>query len=133
MPCAGVLKIEKRIRHFLASELRLVLHDRKTAISPTAMGITFLGQRIFTTHRRLRRENLQRFRKRLTQRLKDYRKGDIHPEIFELQLNSWLGHARQADTWRLRRKIFYYLIDEGLNLFEKGAAWKLLEQPRNKK
>lgn len=126
-------EIEQRIRIFLASELRLVLHDRKTNIFPTEKGITFLGQRVFTTHRRLRRENLQRFKKRLAKRLDAYRTGNIHPETFELQLNSWLGHARQADTWRLRRKIFYHLIEEGLNLFEKGAAWKLLEQPRSKK
>jgi hypothetical protein len=51
-----------------------------------------------------------------------------------LQLNSWLGHARQADTFRLRRKIYWYLRQAGLALFEKDKkAWKLLELPRPKK
>lgn len=114
------------IRNFLAGHLRLALHDHKTAIFPVKDGLTFLGQRIFPDHRRLRRENVQRFKKRLEKRLQAYGLGEISPGTFEIQLNSWLGHARQADTWRLRKAVFCLLRSYGLPLFEKGSSWKLL-------
>ncbi|MCB0567738.1 MAG: hypothetical protein KDD01_25500 [Phaeodactylibacter sp.] len=124
---------EQAIRHFLATKLRLRLHEKKTNIFPSKVGITFLGQRVFTSHRRLKRENVQRFKKRLDERLNAYLCGEISPETFEMQLNSWLGHARQTDTFRFRRKVFWYLRSRGLNLFTKDNAWKLLEQQRPKK
>lgn len=131
---AHLHEVEKTIELFLATRLRLRLHTKKTFIAPTDKGVTFLGQRVFTTHRRLKRENVQRFRKRLNKRLKTYLDGGIHPDTFEMQLNSWLGHARQADTFRLRRKIYWHLREAGLTLFEKDKkAWKLLELPRPKK
>ena len=129
---ASLHEIKRQIQDFLANQLRLVVHPRKTQISPCRDGITFLGQRIFTTHRRLTRKNVNRFRKRLRHRLKEYKAGKIAPELMECQLNSWLGHAKQADTYRLRKQIYNYLVfQEGLNLFESDRfAWRLLEQQR---
>ena len=129
---ASLHEIKRQIQNFLANQLRLVVHPRKTQISPCRDGITFLGQRIFTTHRRLTRKNVNRFRKRLRHRLKDYKAGKIAPELMESQLNSWLGHAKQANTFRLRKQIYNYLVfQEGLNLFESDRfAWRLLEQQR---
>ena len=126
-------EIEQTIRHYLATKLRLLLHEKKTTVSPTKVGVPFLGQRVFATHRRLRRQNVQRFKKRLDKRLRAYLDGEISPDTFEIQLNSWLGHARQADTFRFRYKVFWYLRRQGLNLLTKGDAWKLLEQQRPKK
>jgi len=60
-------------------------------------------------------------------RLEAYSKGEISPNTFEMQLNSWIGHARQADTWRLQGKLFRYLCSRGLNVCKKDTAWKLLE------
>lgn len=125
-------EVKARVADFLFNRLRLVLHPRKTQVFPTKDGLTFLGQRIFITHRRLRRQNVQRFRKRLHYRLKLYKNGQISPDLMECQLNSWLGHAKQADTFRLRKKIYSYLrFQQGLNLFETDRfAWRLLEQQR---
>ncbi len=105
-------------------------YPRKTFIAPTKKGLTFLGQRLFTDHRRLKRENVQRFKKRLKKRLQEYQAGALPRDTFEAQLNSWLGHARQADTFRLRKHLLRYLRSQGLNLHEKGNAWKLLDPPR---
>jgi len=118
-------------QNFLQTHLRLHLHPKKTNIFPTKNGVRFLGQFIFPTHRRLTRENVQRFKKRLNKRLELYLDGHISPETFELQLNSWLGHARQADTWRLRNATYWCLKRHGLQLFIKdGTVWKLLEKQR---
>lgn len=120
-------EVKEECRRFLAERLRLVLHPRKSEVFPTSVGITFLGQRIFLTHRRLKRENVRRFRKRAAARLELYRQGKLSPDLLECQLNSWLGHARQADTWRLRRKCLKELRGKGLNVVEgREMGWVVL-------
>lgn len=129
-----LLRARQLIEKFLAEHLRLRLHPKKTHISPCETGLTFLGQRVFRTHQKLKSENVRRFRKRLQQRLKAFRAGRLHPEKLEQQLNAWLGHAKQADTYRLRKKILNQLFfEENINVVETPeGVWKVLERPRKK-
>lgn len=122
----------RRIENYLAEHLRLRVHPRKTHISPCEKGITFLGQRVFRTHQKLKGENLRRFYKRLRRRLRDFRAGRLAPDKLEQQLNAWLGHAKQADTFRLRKKILRQLFfEENINVAETPeGVWKVLERPR---
>ena len=117
-------ELKRECQRFLAEHLRLMLHPRKSEVFPTRNGVSFLGQRIFYTHRRLRRENVQRFYRRLNCRIEQYHAGTLSPEKLECQLNSWLGHARQADTWRLRRAVVRHLQNEGV-----AAAWSWKASP----
>lgn len=84
---------------------RIKLHLDKCQIRPVARGQRFLGQIVYPTHRRLPPENVRRFTKRLRRFQKNYavRKTSL-PEIRH-SLMSWLGHARQADTWKLRHAL----------------------------
>lgn len=118
--------IKDAITLFLQKEARLYVHPNKTQISPSSKGITFLGQRIFKTHRRLNRNNVVRFYRRLEKRLRDYKAGILTPEKLGCQLNSWKGHALYADTWNLRQKIFTALSNESVGIFEKEDVWKIL-------
>ena len=104
----------QRIADFLGQKLRLRLRPKKTHISACEKGITLLGQRVFCTHRLLLKPNVRRFYKCLRKRLRDFREGKLHPDKLEAQLNSWLGHAKQADTYRLRQKILRQLVFEAL-------------------
>ncbi|MDA1053034.1 MAG: reverse transcriptase/maturase family protein [Planctomycetota bacterium] len=92
----------RQCRRFLARQLRLVLHPRKSEISRVADGTRFLGFRIFPDHRLLVRRNVVGFRRRLRYLQTAYRDGSATlPEIRQ-RISSWLGHASHADTWRLR-------------------------------
>ena len=118
-----------RIVRFLGEQLRLQVHSGKTQVSPANCGITFLGQRIWSTHRRLRRENVVRMKRRIKKNYYAYREGEMHRDNFELRLNSWLGHAGQANTRRLRKKILHNLRDMGLELAEHyNGHWVILEE-----
>lgn len=99
-------KAGREVSFFLAEQLRLYLNERKSFVIPTASGISFLGQRIFSTHRLLRKANVRRFRKRLRKRLRKLNANQLSPGKFEAQLNAWLGHAQQADTWQLREAVY---------------------------
>ena len=93
-----------RIATFLEG-FRLVLHPDKCVIFPTVQGIRFLGYRIFPTHRLLAKENVHRFRRRLRTMQRDFALGKITLEQVRPRIQSWIGHARHADTYRLRARL----------------------------
>lgn len=96
--------LQRRIAEFLAT-LRLKPHLQKNVILPTRCGISFLGYRVFPTHRLLAKSNLRRFWKRVRRMQRLFREGRITlPEIRQ-RIMSWLGHARQANTHRLVRRL----------------------------
>lgn len=94
-----------QIGRFLVG-LRLRLHPRKNVVFPVSEGIRFLGYRVFPTHRLLAKENVWNFLRRVRKIQSSYRAGmTTAPEIRQ-RLMSWSGHARQADTYLLRRRLF---------------------------
>ncbi len=118
---------QSQIEAYLAN-YRLLLHPKKTHVFPTKNGVTFLGQRIFDTHRLLKKENVRRFRKRLKDNNQQFRKEKLKVADFECRLNSWLGHAKQADTFRLQNTLYFEIQDKGLNLVKTDRfAWRLLD------
>jgi len=97
--------VREQIRDFLVG-LRLRLHPAKNVIFPVGEGIRFLGYRVFPTHRLLPKENVRRFRRRVRDMQGDYAMGRASfAEIYQ-RLMSWNGHARQANTYRLRCQLF---------------------------
>ncbi len=98
-------EVRDQIRDFLVG-LRLRLHSTKNVIFPVKEGIRFLGYRVFPTHRLLPKENVWRFLRRVRQMQEDYAVGRASfAEIYQ-RLMSWNGHARQANTYRLRCHLF---------------------------
>jgi len=93
-------------------DFRLLLHERKSRVYRTSEGVTFLGFRIFPGFRLLPSANVRRFRQRTHRRIKAYFKGKITLPEFHRGLRGWEGHALQADTWRLRRKLIKEIFGE---------------------
>jgi len=94
------------IRDFLAANLRLELHPRKSPVFPVGVGIDFCGFRIYPTQRRLRRSSVRRFVRRFRRQREAYRHGELSLEEMSHSVRSWIAHAAHGDTWRLRRRIF---------------------------
>ena len=94
----------KRVRRFLA-ELRLRLHPQKCEISPTTQAVSFLGFRVFPTHRLLDKRNVLRFRRRLRRMQRDYQDRRIKATQIRQRLVSWFGHARHGNSDRLIRRL----------------------------
>ncbi len=87
-----------RIHERLNGYYRLRLNERKTRTFRTSDGITFLGQRIWSDHRRLARENVIVARKRLLWNVRQYSKGRLSEDELRQRWHSWRGHASQADA-----------------------------------
>ncbi len=117
-----------QIETFLQT-LGLVIHPTKSRIIPARCGVGFLGQRVYRTHRLLRSQNVRAFWRRLKKNLSEYKQNRLSSDKFEARLNSWKGHAQQADTHRLLRRVFFTVKAEGLHLVKsRRSAWRLLEQ-----
>ena len=98
-------EVRERIREFLV-RLRLRLHPKKSVVSRTDDGIRFLGYRVFARPRLLRKETVRRLRRRVGSMQADYAAGQIDFAGIRRRLMSWSGHARQANTCRLRERLF---------------------------
>ena len=97
---------KERVRRFLATRLRLVLHPRKSLVFPVKVGVDFCGFRIYPTHRRLRRSSVQRFVRRFRRQREAYRRGEITLDEMTTSVRSWIAHAAHGDTYRLRGRLF---------------------------
>jgi retron-type reverse transcriptase len=85
--------------------LRLRLHEHKTAITPSRAGATFVGFRIWPTHRLLRKQNVHAFRRRVRWMQAAYQAGRLDWDAVKTRLNSWIGHASMADSRHLIKRI----------------------------
>ena len=97
--------ILKEINIYLNNQLKLEL-NKKTSIFPAKHGIDFLGYRIWKTHRLLRKSNIIKFKRTLNKFKKLYKDKKISFDRINSTIQSWIGHAKHANTFNLRRKIF---------------------------
>lgn len=87
-------------------KLRLFVHPRKANIMHVNKGVDILGYRVFPDFRLLRNDNGFRFSRRLKQFAKRYSQNKMDWVDFNPSVQSWIGHASQADTLGLRTEIF---------------------------
>jgi len=85
--------------------LRLRLHPYKQHVRPVDRGIRFLGQIIYPDRRLLPKKNIRRFMRRMKKFQKLYAEGVVAFEQVNHSFQSWLGHAKQAHTYSLRRSL----------------------------
>lgn len=97
--------IEKRL-----AGLRLRLHARKRQIYRTAEWVDVLGYKIGRARRRLRNDNGHRFRRKLRRMAEGYARGRLAWDDIDASVQSWIGHARHAETEGLRKTIFDAVI-----------------------
>jgi hypothetical protein len=85
--------------------LRLTIHDNSAQVTPTAVGIPWLGFVIFPEQRRLKGRKLRYARRRLWQRYTAYCDGEVSFAEFDASVQGWINHVRYADSWRLREAV----------------------------
>ena len=93
-----------RIETFLETR-RLRLHETKRSVRPVHRGVRFVGYRLWATHRILPKQNVRDFRRRVRWMRSAYAERRIGWEQIKPRLDSWLGHARQANSEHLIRRI----------------------------
>jgi len=98
------------IAQFLEGCLKLKLHPKKSVIFPVRLGVGFLGFRIFRDYRRLKKENVKRFIKRMKNLQKLLSQGLISINEVSNSLRCWVAHASYGNTYNLRKKILAKIV-----------------------
>ncbi len=107
--------VKEQMGEYLDS-LRLKLHERKSRVYRVQEGISVWGYRVFPTHRLLKKDNALHMRRKLKKLSREYKEGAISLEEIQQSIQSWIGHASHADTYRLRERIL------GSVVFQRGGA-----------
>ena len=86
--------------------LRLKMHENKSRVYRTAGGVDFLGYRIFPDHMAVRKSNVKKFRRKIVRLASDYRENRADLKTINASIQSWIGHVKHADSYRLREEVF---------------------------
>ncbi|AJA42487.1 RNA-directed DNA polymerase [Alkalihalobacillus alcalophilus ATCC 27647 = CGMCC 1.3604] len=89
---------------FLRFDLKLLLNN-KTAIRPTSDGVDFVGFRIWSTHKKLKKKTVKKMKKRLKYLQKAYARGEVELEHIKPTIASYLGLMKHADCHKLKTKL----------------------------
>lgn len=84
------------IHHFIEQEMKMKFS--KWSIQPASRGVNFLGYRIWSTHKLLRKASVTSAKRKLKKYAND-------PEKKERFLASWLGHASHANSYNLLKRL----------------------------
>lgn len=96
--------VQAQCAKFLAEELQLELHPNKSRIFSAENGVPFVGYRIFHDHVLVRGRTLGRFQKRFQAMQRQVKRQHLQPEDLAATLQSFDGHLRRANAWRLRER-----------------------------
>lgn len=99
----------KEVEQFLIEKLELKTNS-KTQIFPIGgrhgRALDFVGYRIYSTHKLLRKCSVKRIKTNLKRYRKKYAAGEMSMQDINPKVQSWLGHASHANTYSLRKALF---------------------------
>ncbi|MFW0862004.1 MAG: reverse transcriptase domain-containing protein [Candidatus Komeilibacteria bacterium] len=104
-----------KINIFLHDNLRLALHPGKVSINKASRGVDFLGYIIFPYHKMVRTKTKNRVFRKLRQKIRVYKVGELPEESLEQTLNSYLGVFSHANAFGLGEKLknqYWFWINE---------------------
>lgn len=105
----GLAQVVQEVIGYL-QRVRVKVPPNKAHVYPVECGIPFLGYIVFPTHIRLAADNVRRFRRRLRKLQASYGRGSADVERVRHSICGWLGHAKHASTYNLRKAVFRSLV-----------------------
>jgi hypothetical protein len=98
-------KYKEQIDQFLKQKLKIELHPDKSKIIKIGSRLTFLGFRVFSHHKLLKRSNLRNMKKKFGILVKQYRDSEVDYDVIYDFLEGWFAYVKSANTYNLRKKI----------------------------
>ncbi|MFH0701638.1 MAG: reverse transcriptase domain-containing protein [Candidatus Woesearchaeota archaeon] len=96
---------KSKIDSFLYNHLALELHPDKSRIIPLENGVDFLGFKVFSHHRLIKRRNRRKFQRTLRENSSLFESKQIeYDELYDF-MEGWVAYTKHADTYNLRIKI----------------------------
>lgn len=102
----------EKIEHFVKDVLDLEL-NQKSKYYKGHLGVDFCGYKIYESHILLRKSSKKKIRKKIKKWNERYQLGTLNDQKALLSFNSWLGHAKHANSYHLVSK-YQKLLDFNL-------------------
>lgn len=99
-------KILNEITIFLKQNLKLTLNS-KTKIFKDIQGVNFCGYKINEERLKIRNTSKYRMKRKLKRYTKELREGKITLPEIQRSIAGWLGYVKHADSYGLRKSMFY--------------------------
>ncbi len=92
---------KEQIDKFLREKLKIELHPQKSRIISLSMGIDFVGFRSFYFYRLIRKRNIKKMQKRIT----ELENNEISYWKLIESYQGWQAYAKWSDSFNLRKRI----------------------------
>ena len=99
-------KVLNEITIFLEENLKLTLNS-KTKIFKNIQGVNFCGYKINEERLKIRNTSKYRMKRKLKGYTKELKKGKITLPEIQRSIAGWLGYVKHADSYGLRKSMFY--------------------------
>lgn len=99
------IEAELYLAEFTEISEKLSLTFSKFSIHRASQGINMVGYRIWPTHMLLRKRSIVQFRRDIKRIKKRYTDPAEQERQLVKRVNSFIAHAKHADTYRIRRKL----------------------------
>lgn len=96
----------KIIEEFLKERLKLTLNS-KTKIFKDSQGVNFCGYQINENRMKIRHTSKCRMKRKLKRYTRLLKSGKMELPEIQKSIAGWLGYAKHADTYFLRKSMFY--------------------------
>ena len=124
--------LRKQIAGFLAEHLLLQLNGKTQMFPVRSRGVDFLGYCIWPTHRLLRVPSKNRMRRKLHKIQRLYAQNRITLKAVNNIIQSWLGHVKHCDCYRLRHRLLTdFILTKQIVSKKGGVPGKRREIPDN--
>ena len=97
-------EVKELLRTFLSDELRLDLNN-KTTIRPCSMGVDFVGFRIWSTHRRLKKKTAVKIKRNLKNQIAKVKAGEERKDRLDRSVASYRGILSHFNSYGLRQSL----------------------------
>lgn len=100
-----LLNLIDPIRNFLKDELDLELHPKKIILRKFSSGVDFLGYIIFPKYILPRTKTKRRLLKKIREKVKQFKEGDITKESLNQTIQSYYGFLIHANTYKFKQEL----------------------------
>ena len=100
-----ILNLINPIQEFLKDELDLDLHPKKIIIGKFSSGIDFLGYIIFPRHILPRTKTKRRLMKKIREKIKQFKAGNITAESLNQTIQSYYGFLVHANAYKFKQEL----------------------------
>ena len=106
-------EVKELLRAFLSDELRLDLNN-KTTIRPCSMGVDFVGFRIWSTHRRLKKKTAVKIKRNLKNQIAKVKAGEERKDRLDRSVASYRGILSHFNSYGLRQSLNTLFKENGM-------------------